>query len=97
MNLTPLEIAVKYVYGNNDALSENQEVKDIIVDIENCTLVTELLEQYNEAIEALKGSQQVIEWLVVNGEFQPEHFETLHNSTQNQLNEIIELTYKHES
>jgi len=32
--MTPLEIAEKYVYGNNDSLTDRQEVLDMVKDIE---------------------------------------------------------------
>lgn len=32
--MTPKEIAEKYVYGKHDALTDNQEVIDMIADIE---------------------------------------------------------------
>jgi len=33
--MEPEEIAKKYVYGNHDALTDRQEIKDMILDIEN--------------------------------------------------------------
>ena len=33
--MTPKEIAEKYVYGTHDALTQKQEVIDMIADIEN--------------------------------------------------------------
>ena len=36
--MTPLEIAEKYVHGNHDALTDNQEIKDMVKDIEECFL-----------------------------------------------------------
>ena len=32
--MEPLEIAEKYVYGNHDALTDSQEIKDMVFDIE---------------------------------------------------------------
>ena len=37
--LTPLSIAIKYVHGLHDALTDDQEVKDMIADIE--TLISQ--------------------------------------------------------
>jgi len=34
--MTPKEIAIKYVYGEHNALTDEQEVKDMIYDIEKC-------------------------------------------------------------
>lgn len=34
--MTPQEIAKKYVYGNHDAITQRQEEKDMIKDIEEC-------------------------------------------------------------
>jgi|DEB0MinimDraft_6_1074348.scaffolds.fasta_scaffold142692_2 hypothetical protein len=36
--MTPKEIAEKYVYGDHDALTDKQEVLDMIKDIEEYTL-----------------------------------------------------------
>lgn len=36
--MTPREIAEKYVYGNHDALTNNQEIRDMIKDIESCII-----------------------------------------------------------
>lgn len=33
--LTPEQIAEKYVYGKHDALTDSQEIKDMVQDIEN--------------------------------------------------------------
>jgi len=40
--LTPLSIAIKYVHGHHGALTDDQEVKDMVADIET------LLEQQRE-------------------------------------------------
>ena len=51
--LTPLSIAVKYVHGLHNALTDNQEVKDMVADIET------LLRQQEE----LQSSRMNIEYL----------------------------------
>ena len=70
--------------------------EDVKISSDNTKVNDELLERYNEAVETLKVSGQVIEWLVTNGKFNDDKMETLYNSTQNQLNEITQVTQKHE-
>lgn len=58
--MTPKEIAQKYVYGNHNALTDTQEVADMVKDIETCvselqkkvnTLVSDVADHVNDKLE----------------------------------------------
>lgn len=65
--MTPQQIAEKYVYGNHDALTQRQEVKDMIKDIEDCVQekVKEIfhtphcVQQNNEIIQVIPIGPQL--------------------------------------
>ena len=57
INLTPKEIAEKYVYGRHDALTDKQEVEDMAKDIDR--LVNDRLFQLLNAVKDIKDFLEV--------------------------------------
>lgn len=49
--MTPREIAEKYVYGNHDALTDKQEIEDMVEDIES--MQRKILEDFSTKILGL--------------------------------------------
>lgn len=59
--MTPREIAEKYVYGKHDALTDKQEVEDMITDIENYAKTV----GNSDIISGVISDQIDTEWLMI--------------------------------
>lgn len=56
--MTPFEIAQKYVYGEHDALTDNQEIIDMTKDIEQAIAKQLLLHNVSQQRELLNAFQE---------------------------------------